>query len=128
MYDKTQLEFEVETNKSELIRKANILDLSLVLDDLISNSEKANATKIYLELNNPDEDKLLIHFSDNGDGVKDIFIKEPEEMFELGATSTEDGSGIGLNSVRKTLKSLKGTISFKGNDIYLKGACFEIKL
>lgn len=128
MYDKTQLEFDIHTNDSELIRKANILDLSLVLDDLISNSEKANASKIYLELNNPDDDKLIIHFSDNGDGVKAIFLTEPEEMFELGATSTEDGSGIGLNSVRKTLKSLGGTIIFKENNLHLKGACFEIKI
>ena len=128
MYEKTQLNFEVESGNSTLTRKANILDLSLVLDDLISNSEKASASNILLKLSNSENEGLTVLFSDDGIGVKELFIKNPEEMFELGATSTDDGSGIGLNSVRKTLNSIGGSINFKGNGVLLKGACFEINI
>jgi signal transduction histidine kinase len=129
IYPKNELEFIVEDNKASLTKKFSLLDMSVVLDDLISNSEKANASKVQINLSNPNEDELLILFSDNGDGVPEKFLKDDkskEKIFELGITTTFGGSGIGLNSVRSGLKSMKGTIKLKGNKINLKGACFEI--
>ena len=69
--------------------------------------------------------QLKVIFSDDGKGVPKKFLESPDLIFELGITTT-DGSGIGLNSVRTALKSLKGTIEFIGNGKKLKGACFEI--
>lgn len=125
IYETNQLQFHIDVGSSSLVRKINVLDLSLILDDLISNSEKAGANQILVQIKNLNENKLKILFSDDGKGVDKRFMEAPEEMFELGATST-DGSGIGLNSVRKTLKTMNAEISFKGNDTELKGACFEI--
>ncbi len=125
IYEKNELEFEISNKKASLIKKTSILDISIILDDLISNSEKANAKKVLIEMLNPSKETLKIIFSDDGKGVPKKFLENPDQIFELGVTTT-DGSGIGLNSVRTALKSLKGTIEFVGNGKKLKGACFEI--
>lgn len=126
IYEKSVLEFEiVNTKNAALTKKVSILDISVILDDLISNAEKAGAKNVSIEITNPTKDALKILFSDDGKGVPKKFLDKPEEIFELGVTTT-DGSGIGLNSVRTALKSLKGSIQFIGNGKKLKGACFEI--
>jgi signal transduction histidine kinase len=124
-FEKDTLEFEIKSNEAKFVRKISLLDVSVVIDDLISNSEKAHAKKILIEMINPDKNSLKIIFSDDGKGVPKKFSANPEEMFELGITTT-DGSGIGLHSVRTALKSMKGTIKYLGNDYSLKGASFEI--
>ncbi|SDU11854.1 Signal transduction histidine kinase [Polaribacter sp. Hel1_33_78] len=128
IYPKTELNFEVISNKSELIKKFSLLDISVVLDDLISNSVKASAKNIKIEMSNPTKEILKIYFSDDGSGVPEKFIENKETIFDLGITTTIGGSGIGLNSVRTGLKSMKGKINFIGNNVQLKGACFEITI
>ena len=119
------MQFEVKNNNALLTKKVSILDVSIILDDLISNSEKASAKKILIEMTNPTKDSLKVIFSDDGNGVPLKFLENPEQIFELGVTTT-DGSGIGLNSVRTALKAIKGNIYFLGNGKKLNGACFEI--
>lgn len=129
IYPSNELEFQVINNSSSLVKKFSVLDISVVLDDLISNSEKAGATLIEIEMSNPSENVLKILFYDNGSGVANDFLKDEkskEKIFELGVTTTKGGSGIGLNSVREALKSMGGNIKFIGNNVKHKGACFEI--
>lgn len=128
IYPKTELEFDVICNNAELVKKFSLLDISVVLDDLISNSVKASAKNIKIEMSNPSVDVLKIYFSDNGHGVPEEFIENKEIIFDLGITTTKGGSGIGLNSVRTGLKSMNGEIKFIGNNVHLKGACFEITI
>lgn len=125
IYESNNLQFEVKNNNALLTKKVSILDVSIILDDLISNSEKASAKKILIEMTNPTKDSLKIIFSDDGNGIPLKFLENPEQIFELGVTTT-DGSGIGLNSVRTALKAIKGNIFFLGNGKKLKGACFEM--
>lgn len=126
IYPENELAFEILNNNASLIKKFSLLDISVVLDDLISNSEKAEAKNIKIEITNLDEKKLMIVFSDDGNGVPKEFLENKDKIFELGITTTVGGSGIGLNSVRIGLKAMKGDIRFIGNGIRLKGACFEI--
>lgn len=129
IYPRNELQFRIIEHNASLVRKFSVLDMSVVLDDLISNSEKAGAKIIELEMSNPTEKELRILFSDNGTGVLDKFLQDEKSksmIFELGVTTTSGGSGIGLNSVREGLKSMNGSIKLLGNDIKLKGACFEI--
>jgi signal transduction histidine kinase len=128
IYPKTELNFEVISNESKLVKKFSLLDISVVLDDLISNSDKASAKNIKIEMSNPTKDVLKVYFSDDGIGVPEKFIDNKETIFDLGITTTLGGSGIGLNSVRAGLKSMKGKINFIGNNVQLKGACFEITI
>lgn len=104
----------------------NPIEIDIVLDNLVSNSKKAKAKNIIVEFSK-NQDKMEIYFFDDGIGVPELFLKNPEAIFELGVRdSKEKGSGIGMFDVRKRLKSLKGSITFLGNNKKLKGACFKI--
>ncbi|MGG5902096.1 ATP-binding protein [Sphingobacterium daejeonense] len=127
LYERKEMSFEVYNNSASLTKKISILDISLILDDLISNSEKAGAKNIFVKMWNPDESMLKIIFSDSGKGVDLNVFANPDKIFELGITTT-DGSGIGLNSVRTALRSIKGEIIFVGNGVHLSGASFELTI
>ena len=120
--DKVKIIFKGQSN---FITRLSLLDLSIVIDNLISNSIKAKANKILIEAR--DEGKnLSFLFSDNGIGLNDEFIGSPLSIFELGVKSNIEGSGIGLYSVKKKMNEMYGEISFKGNNVILKGACFKL--
>jgi signal transduction histidine kinase len=124
MYD-DQIIFKLEYDEMiSFEKRLSILDLSLVIDDLVSNSVKAKATEILIECSKEGDDLILL-FSDNGIGVPDIFLRNEKMMFDLGATTTE-GSGIGLNFVLKTLEKMNASIKFFGNNMKLSGASFQI--
>ncbi|KKX46908.1 ATP-binding protein [Sphingobacterium sp. IITKGP-BTPF85] len=103
------------------------LDLEISLDNLISNSEKAGAKNIIIEMQTEQEKLLAIYYYDDGTGVPERFVRNPELIFDLGARQSESkGSGIGMYDVKKRVKNMKGEISFIGNGLKLKGASFKI--
>ena len=108
------------------VRKISILDLSVILDNLISNSKKAGANKIYVDFKKSNG-RLFVDFSDDGAGVDDFLLKN-NSLFEVGITNRRGGSGIGLNTIRETLrKDLHGDIEFLGNNKHFKkGATFRL--
>ena len=107
-------------------RACSLLDISLIIDNLISNSKKVNATIIQIDIIK-DSGKLIIDFSDSGDGVPQTLVNNPNKMFEVGVTTRYLGSGVGLASVKNILKGIKANICFLGNGVYLKGATFRIE-
>jgi signal transduction histidine kinase len=120
--DKVKITFK---GRSNFISRLSLLDLSIVIDNLISNSIKAKANKILIEA--IDEDKSLsILFHDNGIGLNEEFSKTPLSIFELGVKSNIEGSGIGLFSVKKKMKEMYGDIDFEGNNLRFKGASFKL--
>lgn len=125
IYEKDQLRFSVVNQKASLSRKVNILELSMVFDNLISNAEKADATQVQITLKNNRSGNLIIHFADNGNGLAKEFLNSTNRIFDLGITTT-DGSGIGLSHVKEGLKKINGDISYVGKGIRNKGASFEI--
>lgn len=123
------LNINVENDNNAFWVYSSIFDISLVFDNLLSNSIKAEAHNIHVKIYSPSTGQCIIDFSDDGNGVDDAFLNCSEELFSLGVTTT-NGSGIGLYSVREMLKKVKtanATITFIGNGIILKGACFRIK-
>ena len=119
------IKIEKVINKYALI---NPIDLDIILDNLISNSVKAKAKQILVEfrlINN----KLEIFYYDDGIGMPKKLVNNPDAIFELGVReSSEKGSGIGMYDVKKRIKNIKGTISFIGNELKLKGAGFKIQI
>ena len=103
----------------------SLLDVSVLLDNLISNAKKESAKEIQINIFQ-EKGKYIIDFSDSGNGVSDPTLLG-DKMFELGVTTRHGGSGIGLASVRKIVSDMKGHVSFLGNNIYLKGATFRIE-
>lgn len=125
LFDNRKLKFEFHRIGGKVFRKVSLLDLSIVIDNLISNAEKKKADKIRIDFKTLEENKLEVLFSDNGIGLSVEFIKNPEIIFDLGITDT-DGSGIGLHTSRNVLKNNEASIYFDGNGRILKGASFKI--
>lgn len=108
------------------MRNTNMLDLSIIFDNLISNSLKAGASQMQIIFGN-DANRFFIDISDDGSGVTEPLLSYPDEMFQPGITTRKDGSGIGLNSVRELMRNdLFGDVIFLGNNINLHGATFRL--
>lgn len=120
--DKVNIEF---VGSSDFVTRLSILDLSIVLDNLVSNSYKASADAILVEAFEL-ENKLEVLFHDNGNGICSEFLRNTDAMFELGAKSDVEGSGIGLFSARKKMIEMYGNLEFVGNGVKLKGATFKL--
>lgn len=115
----------INNNNVEYYGAYSLLDISVLLDNLISNAKKESAQEIQINIFQ-EKGKYIIDFSDSGNGVSDPTLLG-DKMFELGITTRYGGSGIGLASVKKIVSDMKGHISFLGNNIYLKGATFRIE-
>jgi signal transduction histidine kinase len=84
------------------------IDVSVVLDNLISNARKVKASAMDFAIEHPTKDSLYLRVTDNGPGFSRK-IEDGERMFEKGYTKT-DGSGLGLYHVRQVLGEMNGTI------------------
>ncbi len=92
--------------KTDYIKEFRPLELTTIFDNLISNSEKADAKNISIVFND-NKGKLDIEINDNGKGISE---KNISEVFEMGYTTTK-GSGIGLFQVHDLVtNNLKGKI------------------
>lgn len=109
-----------------LEKKIPVLDLSIVLDNLVSNSEKANATEFRIDFAR-DGRTCIVDFTDNGVGV-DLTHFTQDSIFEEGVTNRRGGSGIGLSTIKERMKNeLNGDIQFVGNGLHFKtGATFRL--
>lgn len=95
--------------------------ISLLLDNLLSNSEKSNSTKILVEMNVADGVHTIV-ISDNGDGFG---TADMDRVFEFGFSNT-GGTGIGLYNVKTVVEKMSGQIIATNNEP--KGAKFVISL
>lgn len=124
------LVFEVIGEEHSLIRSISVLNLSIVLDNLISNSNKWGAKRIRLKFSRTKEFRLTIDFIDNGKGLSGKFEGDPSVIFDLGVRDEppEDlgGSGIGLYYSRKLLHEMDADIRYINSDSDLGGATFRI--
>lgn len=110
-------------NKKMLI---SALALSVVIDNLKDNSEKADATELVVDFYT-DNDAVQVLFTDNGKGV-DLVKYTQDSIFEPGVTNRRGGSGIGLYTIRTFMKRyLNGEIQFTGNGLRFEtGATFKL--
>lgn len=115
-------------SQSDFNKKIPILEYSIILQNLVSNSKKAGATELCVCLARNGQ-TLILDFSDNGSGV-DLTRFTKDTIFEEGVTNRPGGRGIGLSTIRETLnRTMNGDIEFAGNGLNgLKGATFRITL
>ncbi len=103
----SQLKIEVKTKgEIEYVKEIRLLEITTLIDNLISNSEKAGASKISFTFSKK-KDNLLIEVAD--DGKKGIEKENLKKIFELGYTTT-GGSGIGLYQAKDIVEKLSGEI------------------
>jgi signal transduction histidine kinase len=122
--NKKRIDFEFSGNDLVFLHTVSPLEIAVILDNVIDNSRKAGANKMQIDFHvSEDQNELQIQLSDNGCGVPDRFLERPEQIFQIGVTSTE-GSGIGLASVKSLMSKMQGEVKFVGNGIVESGATF----
>jgi signal transduction histidine kinase len=119
-----KMDLSVESDRKRFIQSFKPIDVSVVVDNLISNAKKAKATKVRFQITHPTRETVHIRVSDNGRGL-DRKIKEVSRIFEKGYTTTE-GSGLGLYHVQQVLGEMKGTIEVENCDA--TGVTFLIRI
>ncbi|MBW2962941.1 sensor histidine kinase [Mesonia aestuariivivens] len=122
--------FEFKVNNSYLNKNISVLNLSIILDNLISNSIKWGAENILIEFNNKSDKQLEMIFSDDGDGLSNKFLDKHKRIFELSVrdipSNGMNGSGIGLFYTKNLLNDMNSEIDFIGNNLKLSGASFKL--
>lgn len=126
------LKFSFSNNNEQLLKKLSVLNLSIILDNLISNAVKWGANEIQIDFEKINNKKMLIFFSDNGEGLSEKFIDNSEKIFELSVRdippSGYSGSGIGLFYAKNLLNEMNCDIDFFGNKKILHGATFKLTI
>ncbi|WMS43106.1 sensor histidine kinase [Acuticoccus sp. MNP-M23] len=117
-----RLRVVVENDHPEFRKRFNPIDVSIVVDNLVSNARRAKASEIRFTLRQSASKGLLINVSDNGRG----FAKGVDRgrIFEMGYTTTH-GSGLGLYHVRQVLGQMGGSIDVV-NEHPMSGVGFSI--
>lgn len=120
-----ELDLQIEDDvKSGYVMNFKPIEMTIVVDNLISNSKKKNASKVKIKFKKGEKNSLDIIYKDDGDGL-DTDIGDTSIIFEKGYTTTR-GSGLGLYHVQKILKDQGGTIGV--NNKVSKGLEFKINL
>lgn len=111
------------SNKEDIhhVMKFRSMEVTIILDNLISNSRKAQANKVKVSVKSAGENYVAILVQDDGKGIKKEAIKN---IFDLGYTTTS-GSGLGLSQVKSIMDDLKGSISYREG--INGGAGFELR-
>jgi signal transduction histidine kinase len=124
--------FSFSNSNLQISKKLSVLNMSIVLDNLISNAAKWGANQIQIEFEKVNEKQLFIFFSDNGIGLSNKYLNNSDKIFDLSVRdlppSGYSGSGIGLYYTKNLLNDMNCNIEFIGNNKVLSGATFKITI
>lgn len=118
--DNKKIAINVNTNGNVFKTNFSPFELTIVLDNLLSNAKKVNKPqKVIVDINIiKNGNDLVIEFSNTGKGL-DSIIDDSSQIFEQGFTTTTNGSGLGLYHVKQILE--KFGFKIKVNDEYKNG-------
>lgn len=88
------------------------IEMTILIDNLISNSKKANAKNIRINIYTDELGRLIITFKDDGIGIP---LSIEDRIFDYGFTTT-GGSGLGLMHVKEILDKVNGKITLNKNN------------
>ena len=115
------------SNNCSKILKFKPIEVGLIIDNLLSNSLKAESKTFLVTFSNQNG-ALVIEVCDDGNGLSSK-ISNPSDIFEIGITTT-NGSGLGLYNVAQFVqKELHGAIEVV-SDFVFSSVCkgFKIKI
>ena len=108
----------------DLVLKCDKYLFNQVVMNLLSNAVDAVSSNGRIEIKvSTDKNKITILFSDNGHGIKNDCI---DKIFKAFYTEKENGTGLGLFSVKRIVESLKGNITVESEAG--KGSMFILNL
>jgi signal transduction histidine kinase len=119
-----RMRMEVENTHPGLKIRFNPIDASIVVDNLLSNARRANATRVKFELSSFERTGLQIRVHDNGRAMGPGVDRE--RIFDMGYTTTQ-GSGLGLYHVRQVLGEMGGSIELE-DSVSGRGTSFLIRV
>jgi signal transduction histidine kinase len=106
----TNLRMAVENKVREKFElKVSRIEMSILIDNIISNADKADAKNLNVKIAKVGGNTLRISFVDNGNGLS-TKLDKPESMFGMGVTTTS-GSGLGLYHAREIVERIGGKIT-----------------
>ena len=118
--------YEIHTDVSDAMVMANEMDLITIFSNLIENSvywlrHKSGEAKTILAHIYPDNQDLVVEYSDNGPGFQGDNL---DLMFEPGYSMKPDGTGLGLALAGEAIARIGGNIEARHSDA---GAVFTIE-
>ena len=119
-----RMRMEVENTHPGLKMRFNPIDASIVVDNLLSNARRANATRVKFELSPFERTGLQMRVHDNGRGMGPGVDRQ--HIFDMGYTTTQ-GSGLGLYHVRQVLGEMGGSIELEDSGAG-RGTSFLIRV
>jgi signal transduction histidine kinase len=123
MFSETGIKIRVKSEAKELQRRFKPIEVSILVDNLVSNAGKADASEITFTLDQPSNRELRIVVQDDGRGFTPS-VANRSRLFEKGFT-TSTGSGLGLYHVAQILDDLGGSITPEDSP---RGARFTIRI
>ena len=84
------------------------VELSILIDNVISNASKAQASTLETTISKISKNTLRISFVDNGKGLSSA-LSTIDSIFEMGITTTS-GSGLGLYHAKNIVEKFGGKI------------------
>ncbi len=117
-----RVDIEVANSAKGLVRRFKPIEVSMILDNLVSNSRKAGASRVAFEVRQLSPAEIELVVTDDGAGFD---VPEIERVFEKGYTTTS-GSGLGLYYVKFILDQMGGSVSV--DDEFEEGARLSIRI
>ncbi|HIE5355976.1 TPA: ATP-binding protein [Stenotrophomonas maltophilia] len=119
-----------EWDQSEFTRSFRPIDVGILIDNLVSNSERAGAGNINfsIRVEKSPASTLVIDVADDGRGWPST-VRPLDRIMEKGVTSTT-GSGLGLFHVKEVVEGMKGRIAIRETEYseQFDGAHMEIRV
>lgn len=106
---KTTLKCHFSTDVDLFAIYGSKLDLALLIDNFVKNSEDWHASNIWFSCVRHNND-LELDVYDDGEGLIDSFRQDPNQIFEFAKSGKPKGSGFGMYLIKETLNSLRATI------------------
>ncbi len=99
---------------SSYITMPRLFHLSIVTCLLAFLSSLVSAHLIEFSASKKGANRVSIKVSDDGTGIN-VDLVDPTKIFERGYTSSQNGTGLGLYSVRQILQEMSGSIEQIGD-------------
>jgi signal transduction histidine kinase len=113
----------VKNEHPGFVARFSPMDVAVIVENLISNAKKAEASKLEFDISGRNGGPLLITVTDNGPGLRKG--TEQDRIFDMGYTTSPTGSGLGLYHVRQVLGEMNGSIELD-RDHEGRGLSFKI--
>ncbi|WP_299231640.1 ATP-binding protein [uncultured Bacteroides sp.] len=92
------------------------LDLALMIDNFVDNSEKWGAKNIWFKTK-LDGNSLILNVYDDGEGLSSKYKTNPNDIFKFRETAKKNGTGFGLYLVSESLSKMNAQIMIDKSEV-----------